>query len=56
MIQLTYLKNVKPLLESSPAKFYEMLLGKDFASFIQPSEFMSFTSKVNLIVCSLLLS
>lgn len=28
-----YLKNVKPLLESSPAKYYEMLLGKDFASF-----------------------
>lgn len=28
-----YLKNVKPLLESSPAKFYEMLLGKDFSSF-----------------------
>ncbi len=28
-----FLENVKPLLESNPAKYYELLLGKDYASF-----------------------
>lgn len=28
-----YLENVKPTLESSPSKYYELLLGKDFTSF-----------------------
>jgi spore germination protein KC len=28
-----YLKNVKPVLESNPAKYYDLLLGKDYASF-----------------------
>lgn len=28
-----YLKNIKPILESNPAKYYELLLGKDYASF-----------------------
>ena len=37
-----YFKKVKPLLEGSPAKYYEMLLGKDYASFypnVRASEF-----------------
>lgn len=28
-----YLKNIKPILESNPSKYYELLLGKDYASF-----------------------
>ncbi len=37
-----FLENVKPLLESNPAKYYELLLGKDYASFfpdVRISEF-----------------
>jgi spore germination protein KC len=37
-----YLRNTKPVLESNPAKYYELLLGKDYASFypdVRISEF-----------------
>ena len=40
-----YLKGIKPTLESSPAKYYELMLGKDFTSFYPTVRLNSFYFK-----------
>ncbi len=37
-----YLENVKPVLESNPAKYYELLLGKNYASFYPDARISEF--------------
>lgn len=40
-----YLKNIKPTLESSPAKYYELVLGKNFTSFYPSTRISEFYNK-----------
>ncbi len=41
-----YLKNVMPILESNPAKYYELLLGKDFSLYYPTVKISEFYSKI----------
>jgi len=41
-----YLKNVMPLLESNPAKYYDLLLGKDFSLYYPTVEINEFYNKI----------
>jgi len=37
-----YLEHIKPILESNPSKYYELLLGKDYASFFEDMRMSDF--------------